>query len=188
MSETWINALRVPVGGSSSGGGGSVAWGDITGRPSSFTPSAHEHAISEVTGLGGELAALDAEIALKADAAAVITALSGKADLSHAHAISDVTGLTAALAGKQATVLAGTVTVSVDNGAMEALQTFAAVGLTGASRVFVTLGTMLDAVENSAEMLDILSIGAAPGTDTLTVQMAFITPQSGAIPVNWSVI
>jgi hypothetical protein len=35
----------------STGGGGSVAWGDVTGKPSTFTPSAHTHAIADVTGL-----------------------------------------------------------------------------------------------------------------------------------------
>ena len=33
------------------GGGGSAAWDDITGKPSTFTPSAHTHSISAVTGL-----------------------------------------------------------------------------------------------------------------------------------------
>ncbi|MCU0531797.1 MAG: hypothetical protein MUE76_06875 [Syntrophales bacterium] len=32
-----------------SGGGGSVAWGDVTGKPSTFPPSAHGHAISDIT-------------------------------------------------------------------------------------------------------------------------------------------
>lgn len=36
---------------SATGGGGSLAWADITGKPSTFTPSAHTHAISDVTGL-----------------------------------------------------------------------------------------------------------------------------------------
>jgi len=37
------------------GGGGSVAWGDITGKPSTFTPSSHNQAISTVTGLQDSL-------------------------------------------------------------------------------------------------------------------------------------
>lgn len=37
---------------------GDINWGDIKGKPSEFTPSAHNHAISEVTGLQ---AALDAK-------------------------------------------------------------------------------------------------------------------------------
>jgi len=33
------------------GGGVSVAWGDVTGKPSTFPPSAHTHVIADVTGL-----------------------------------------------------------------------------------------------------------------------------------------
>lgn len=40
----------------------SIAWADVTGKPTEFTPTAHVHSISEVEGLQ---AALDA----KADAA-----------------------------------------------------------------------------------------------------------------------
>lgn len=36
-------------------GGGSVAWDDVTGKPSTFTPSAHTHQIAEVTGLQARL-------------------------------------------------------------------------------------------------------------------------------------
>lgn len=42
----------VPGGG---GGGGSTAWNDITGKPSTFPPSAHTQAISTITGLQAEL-------------------------------------------------------------------------------------------------------------------------------------
>ena len=47
---TWV---EIPTGG---GTASSVAWADVTGKPSTFTPSAHTHAISEVTGLVSELA------------------------------------------------------------------------------------------------------------------------------------
>jgi len=33
------------------GGGGAVAWNDVTGKPATFPPSAHTHPISEVVGL-----------------------------------------------------------------------------------------------------------------------------------------
>jgi hypothetical protein len=68
--------------GEGGGGGGSTAWEDITGKPSTFTPSTHTHSISDVTSLQ--------------------TTLDGKASTSHSHAISDVTGLQTALDGKQA--------------------------------------------------------------------------------------
>lgn len=61
-------------------GGGSTAWVDLTGVPSTFTPSAHSHATSEVVGLD--------------------TALAGKAATSHTHSTANVTGLDAALAAK----------------------------------------------------------------------------------------
>lgn len=35
--------------GSGGGGGGSVAWSDITGKPSTFTPSSHTHPASQIT-------------------------------------------------------------------------------------------------------------------------------------------
>lgn len=50
-----------------------VAWGNVTGKPSTFPATAHGHAIADVTGLQ--------------------TALDGKAASSHGHAIADVTGL-----------------------------------------------------------------------------------------------
>lgn len=63
-------------------GSGFVAWVDITGKPSTFTPSSHAHVISEVTNLQATL--------------------DGKAASSHAHIIADVTGLQTALDGKAA--------------------------------------------------------------------------------------
>jgi hypothetical protein len=64
-------------------------WGDITNKPSTFTPSTHSHAISDVTGLQ--------------------TALDGKAASSHSHAISDVTNLQTSLDAKLA-LAGGTMT------------------------------------------------------------------------------
>ena len=40
-------------------GGGAASWDDLTGKPSTFPPSAHTHATSEVTGLADRLAALE---------------------------------------------------------------------------------------------------------------------------------
>ena len=58
-----------------------LAWTNITSKPSTFAPSTHSHPTSEITGLD--------------------TALSGNASTSHGHAIADVTGLQTALDGKQ---------------------------------------------------------------------------------------
>lgn len=55
-------------------GGGAVAWGDVTGKPTEFTPSAHSHAIADTTGLQ---AALDAKLI-----AAATTSYTGNRTLS----------------------------------------------------------------------------------------------------------
>jgi hypothetical protein len=80
----------------------------------------------------------------------------------------------------------GTATVTVPNSRLEHEQTVAAVGVTPSSRVTVSLGAMDDSAENAADMLDVASIGALPGTDTLTILLAFSTPTGGAIAINWS--
>lgn len=42
----------------SGGGGGSVAWGDVTGKPATFPPSAHTHTASEITDFAASVASL----------------------------------------------------------------------------------------------------------------------------------
>ena len=73
-----------------------TTWEGLTGKPSTFPPSTHSHAIADVTGLQ---TALDGKQAAGSYAAAV-----------HAHAIADVTGLQTALDGKQ---VAGSYAASV---------------------------------------------------------------------------
>lgn len=70
-----INFPRYVAG--DTGPGGSVAWNDVTGKPATFTPSAHTHPIADVTNLQ--------------------TSLDAKAATGHGHVIGDVTGLQAAL-------------------------------------------------------------------------------------------
>jgi hypothetical protein len=89
-----------------SGGGGPVAWVDITGKPSQFPPDTHTHGISDVTGLQ---TALDGKAATGhghsiADVSGLQTALDGKAASVHGHAIGDVTGLQTALDAKASSV------------------------------------------------------------------------------------
>lgn len=78
---------KVPASQLSSGGGGSVSWIDLTDKPSTFPPSTHTHAQSDVTGLTVALSAkadastTTAALATKADASTVTSALASKADL-----------------------------------------------------------------------------------------------------------
>lgn len=62
------------------------AWANLSGKPTTFTPSAHTHVISDVTGLQ---TALDGKQAAGSYAASV-----------HSHAIGDVTGLSTQLTSK----------------------------------------------------------------------------------------
>src|SRR5699024_6504991 len=39
-----------------------VAWGDVTGKPSTFTPATHSHEIEDVNGLESRLAAIEAAL------------------------------------------------------------------------------------------------------------------------------
>jgi hypothetical protein len=81
-------------------------WADITDKPSTFAPSAHTHAIADVTGL---------QTALNGKAASVHTHIwaditdkpSTFAPSAHTHAIDDITGLQTALNGKESTANKG---------------------------------------------------------------------------------
>lgn len=56
------------------------SWSQITGKPSTFAPSAHSHVIADITSLQ--------------------TTLDGKANTSHTHSIANVTSLQATLDAK----------------------------------------------------------------------------------------
>jgi hypothetical protein len=104
------NSLPYTV--ATSAGGSSVAWNDVTGKPTTFTPSTHTHPISQVTDLQASLDAKQAIVSgvssteigyLDGVTSAIQTQIDGKAATSHTHAISDTTGLQTALDGKAAT-------------------------------------------------------------------------------------
>lgn len=88
------SALPYTVGDSS--GIGSVEWTAVLNKPTTFAPSAHTHAISDVTNLQ--------------------TTLNGKAALSHTHVQADITDLTVYIDGGAAnTVYAAYATVDGGN-------------------------------------------------------------------------
>jgi hypothetical protein len=76
----------------------------LTGKPSTFPPSAHGHTIAEVTDLQTTLdgKALASHTHATSDIINFDTILSGKASLVHNHVMADVTGLDTALGGKSA--------------------------------------------------------------------------------------
>jgi hypothetical protein len=80
----------------------SVSWGDIADVPATFAPSAHGHALEDVTGLVSALAAKAATSHghTISDVSGLQVELDDKADAAHGHSISDVTGLQSQLDGK----------------------------------------------------------------------------------------
>jgi hypothetical protein len=51
LFQRQINRALTYIEDNSGGGGGTPDWGSVTGKPTTFPPSAHSHAISDVTGL-----------------------------------------------------------------------------------------------------------------------------------------
>lgn len=79
------------------GGGGSVAWGDVTGKPATFPPESHTHTAGDVTGLAA--VATSGSYGDLSDTPTIPSAPGdvGAAPASHTHAIEDVTGLQAVI-------------------------------------------------------------------------------------------
>lgn len=78
----------------------SLAYSELTGVPTSFTPSSHTHPISQVTNLqasldakasNADLSNLESEVTK--DLQAVNTALAGKAKKAHTHTVSQITDM-----------------------------------------------------------------------------------------------
>ena len=101
--------VKAAVGAIPGGGGGSSAWGDITGKPSSFPPSAHEHEIADVTGLAAALAA-------KADASAipVVPALASVATVRAGTSAADMLGVKNTLDAHAPAALTDAATIAVN--------------------------------------------------------------------------
>lgn len=94
-------------------------------------------------------------------------------------------GVVTGVPGSGGGTLSGVATVTVPNNRFEWEETVTATGVTAASRIFLTVASHVDADENDAEMLDIAAMSAAPGTDVITLKIAFPTPAAGPIKINW---
>lgn len=162
------------------GGGGGATWGGITGTLSSQTDlqtelngkaaTSHTHTASAVTDFSE---AVDDRVAALLTAGTNIT-------LTY----NDGAGtLTIAAAGGSG--LSGLATVTVPNNSLQWSETVAATGVTGSSRILLSIAPHDDADENDAEMLDVAAMSAAPGTGQITVEMAFSTRTAGPIKLNW---
>lgn len=106
-------------------------------------------------------------------------ALSAKSDVGHSHVISDVSGLSAALPKR------GQISVTVPNNSLEWEQVVAVAGVAASDYIILSLAGYADSDENAADMIDLIDIAATPGTNQITVTMAFSSPMAGAINLNW---
>lgn len=84
--------------------------------------------------------------------------------------------------------LSGVGVVTVPNNSLEHEQTIAAVGVTPASRIMLTLAPAQDADENDPSMTDLIAMAGAPGTDQITISAAFSSPMAGPLSINWSAV
>ncbi|WP_245850058.1 phage tail repeat domain-containing protein [Shouchella clausii] len=93
-----LKTLQEATGGD--GGEVTVTWADVTGKPSTFPPSAHTHTIAQVDDLQTELDSKLESVAW----GDVGNKPSTFPPAPHTHAIADVTGLQAALDDLQAEI------------------------------------------------------------------------------------
>lgn len=83
-------------------------------------------------------------------------------------------------------VMKGTITITVPApGAYEHEQTVGVGGMLATTLVLLGIGSHTDTDENHESGLDILSMGATPGVDTIKVSVSFGTLTSGPIKINY---
>jgi hypothetical protein len=142
-SADGVNVEIYQHGAINAGGGGSTSWASITGKPSTFAPSAHAHPISEVTSLQS---ALDGKAPTShTHTRANIT------DFAHTHIIGDTSGLQAALDAKQATLVSGT-TIKTVNG--QSLVGSGDISVGATNKVIINSGTNTSYTYPAASMIN----------------------------------
>ena len=140
-----------------------VTWGNVSGKPSTFTPSSHTHTKSQITDFpaalknptslsiqlnGGTATAYDGSAAKSIN---ITPAGIGAAASSHTHTIANVTGLQTALDGKAAS--SHTHTIANVTGLQSALDGKAASSHTHAIANVTGLQTALDSKVSNAPTL-----------------------------------
>lgn len=91
--------------------------------------------------------------------------------------------------GTSGSGISGTATITLpSNPRYSHSEQVAATGVTLSSRAFITLAPHLDSDINAADMLDIKTLSAVPGTDTLTITATFSALTSGPIKLNYMVV
>ena len=94
--------------------------------------------------------------------------------------------ITAAADGVSAGGLGGVVIATIFPRAIEHTEVLSAIGVIPTSRVSIGFAATDDTDENTPELLTPCNMMAVPGTDQITVTLAFQRPESGPIKLNWS--
>lgn len=144
--------------------------------------------LSPAKQLARRLAALSAS---QPDAGAINASIAAKqATLESGTSIKTVNGSSLLGSGdlvvSGAGAVAGSATLSLSAAAYELEQTITATGVTGLSRVFLSLQSGSDADENTSDMLDLVALSGAPATDQITITATFREPTSGPVLIYWS--
>lgn len=168
--------------------GGGSAWGSITGSISAQTDlagalagkadTAHTHVSGDVSDFAAASRA-QTEAELVAGTNVTITPSGSGATRQLTIAATSGGGLSGT----------ATITVPANNGAgaYEWSETVTATGVTPSSVPLCQLAAGVDADENTADFIDLITLSATPATNALTINMVVSTPVSGAIAVNWKV-
>ena len=171
----------------SSDASSATSWSNLSGKPSTFPPSAHSHAIGDVAGLQAALDALDPTgdvTTLGSRVATLETTMATKADQSSVNALTSTVGTKA----DQSTVsaLASTVSTKADQSVVSAL---ASTVSTKADQT--ALDTVVGDVADLDDRVTVLEAGGGSGgsggpvtsadiTDATTVGRTILTAPSAA--------
>lgn len=86
--------------------------------------------------------------------------------------------------------LSGQSTITIPNGAgqLEWTEQVAAAGVLAINTLLCHLAPGADANENTADMIDLVTLSAVAALDTITFTITLSTPLSGPVLINWKVI
>ena len=172
----------------------SGAYGDLSGIPSPFAPSAHTHPasqISDATTAGRNMltaADVPAQTAILDLFTSALKGLGPASGGGTANFLRADGSWAAPPGGGGGSVLSGDATLTMPAGRYEHEEIVTATGVTGSNRISVWLDPATDDDENVPEMTDLVTLAAAPGTDQITVTAAFSIPHSGPLKIQWSAL
>ena len=151
------------------GGVSTVDWVDVTGKPATFAPAPHTHAQSDVTGLVAALAEKQGALV----SGSTIKTLNGESLLGPGDVV---------IAGGGATVSSATIIMARG---FEVYATVTDATIAPGDLVMISIAPGTDDDENTADMLDLVTISATAGTGQFAACLTFAVITSGPIKINY---